>query len=301
MADHIKPEILSYGRAALGDGSESNKQFLTCLFSDKDLGIQFLKDVGLLRSKVTCNILGCDMTWWAEPKLQDNFIWRCRRRRSASVFCASTSVMYVSWFQQGNLTFQEVMFLTTSCAAYLPTISNESIASVPQLSLTMVSSAEGLCWRTSRAALRESAILRRPSKSTRSKFDRRKYHRDNSVKGQWVFEGAERKSGKTSLFSVPDGTAGTLMAVIDSWIEPTTTVISDCWAAYRDLDAQGYTHSQHRLRWSVYERTYQHHRVYVAYVKAFLSPENRKRDYIYHLAHYMFTARCTDERAVDFA
>ena len=35
----------SYGRASLGDDGEANKLFLTFLFSDTDLGIQFLKDV----------------------------------------------------------------------------------------------------------------------------------------------------------------------------------------------------------------------------------------------------------------
>ena len=34
----------------------------------------------------------------------------------------------------------------------------------------------------------------------------------------------------------------TSMAVTDARVEPSTTVISDCWAAYRDLDAQGYMH-----------------------------------------------------------
>jgi len=32
------------------------------------------------------------------------------------------------------------------------------------------------------------------------------------------------------------------MAVIDTCIEPGITVISDCWGAYRDLDAEGYTY-----------------------------------------------------------
>jgi transposase-like protein len=44
------------------------------------------------------------------------------------------------------------------------------------------------------------------------------------------------------LVPVPDGNADTLMAVIDTWIEPGTTVISDCLGAYRDLDVEGYTH-----------------------------------------------------------
>ena len=31
------------------------------------------------------------------------------------------------------------------------------------------------------------------------------------------------------------------MAIIDAWIEPGTTVISDCWGAYRNLDKRNYT------------------------------------------------------------
>jgi hypothetical protein len=68
-----------------------------------------------------------------------------------------------------------------------------------------------------------------------SKFGRRKYHRGHLAKGQWVFGGAERHSGKTFPVPLPDRSAGTLMAVVEAWIEPGTTVISDCWTAYRDL------------------------------------------------------------------
>ena len=75
-----------------------------------------------------------------------------------------------------------------------------------------------------------------------SKFGRRKYNRGHAVKGQWVFGGIERESGNLFLVPVPDRSATTLMAAISEWIEPGTTVISDCWAAYQDLDAHGYTH-----------------------------------------------------------
>ena len=59
----------------------------------------------------------------------------------------------------------------------------------------------------------------------------------------------------------------TLMAVTDAWIKPGTTVISDCWVAYRDLDVQGYMHSGviHRIGF-VDQRTgaYQHRWIHVA-------------------------------------
>jgi transposase-like protein len=68
------------------------------------------------------------------------------------------------------------------------------------------------------------------------KFGKRNYGRGHRVKGKWVFGGVGRESGKTFLVPVPDRTAEILMTVIDAWIEPGTTVISDCWGAYRDLD-----------------------------------------------------------------
>ena len=56
-----------------------------------------------------------------------------------------------------------------------------------------------------------------------------------------MFGGIERESGKTFLVPIPDRTADTLMAVIDAWIKPVTTFISDCWGGFHDPDAQGYT------------------------------------------------------------
>jgi transposase-like protein len=73
-------------------------------------------------------------------------------------------------------------------------------------------------------------------------IDESKFTSEQAVKGQWVFGGIESESG--NLFPVPvqDRSADTLMAVISDWIEPGTTVFRDCWAAYQDLEAHGYTH-----------------------------------------------------------
>ena len=118
-----------------------------------------------------------------------------------------------------------------------------------------------------------------------SRFVRRKYHRSHPIKGQWVSGGVERESGKMFLVPVPDRIADTLKDVIDAWIEPGTTVISDCWGAYRDLDAEGYTH--HTVNHSigfVDERTGAHTNTTEStwrHAKAFLSPYNRKGEYIH--------------------
>jgi transposase-like protein len=133
-----------------------------------------------------------------------------------------------------------------------------------------------------------------------SKFGRRKHGKGE----QWVFGGVERESGKTFLVPVQDRTADTLMAVISDWIEPGTTVISDCSVAYRGLEAQGYTHETvHRTIGFVDQQTGAHINTIQStwrHVKAYLNAYNRKKDYIYDLAQYMFTARCKAENVDEF-
>jgi hypothetical protein len=137
-----------------------------------------------------------------------------------------------------------------------------------------------------------------------SKFGRRKYHRDHPVKGQWVFGGVERESGRTFLVAVPDRTADILVAIIRDWIEPGTTVISDFWGAYHELPNHGYTHRtvNHSINFvdsntgahtNTIESTWHN-------VKIFLGQYDRAEDYLFHFAHYMLMARCRAEGVPPF-
>jgi transposase-like protein len=100
------------------------------------------------------------------------------------------------------------------------------------------------------------------------------------VKGHWVFGGVEGEYGKTFLVPVPDRTVDTLMAVIDAWIEPSTTGVRDCWGAYRDLNADGYTHrTVNHCTGFVDERTGAHTNTIEStwrHVKPFLGLHNRR-------------------------
>jgi transposase-like protein len=129
-----------------------------------------------------------------------------------------------------------------------------------------------------------------------SKFGKRKYHRVHPVKGQWVFGGVERDTGNTFLVPVKDRTTDTLMTVIRDRIEPGTTVISDCWGAYRGLGSEGYTHLtvNHSIEFlNPYTGAYTNTTESTwRTVKAFLGPYNRREDYEYHLEHYLFAKSC---------
>jgi transposase-like protein len=288
---------LSYGRPMLREDGGPNRMFFSYLFTEQALAIQFLKDVGLLRSKVQCNNCGRDMKWYVDSSSNEGFRWRCRRMVGGAKCSESRSIKHGSWFHQSNLTFLEILNLTYDIVRREPAhhIQNEHCFGNHTITDW------GMFCRETMLVFMEgcSEKIGGPDKTVEideSKFGRRNYHRGHPVKGQWVFGGVERGSGRTFLVPVPDRTADTLMAIIRAWIEPGTTVISDCWGAYLDLDSQGFTHrTVNRSISFVDPDTGDHTNTILSTwhrVKVFLGHYNRADDYECHLAHYMFMARC---------
>jgi hypothetical protein len=125
-----------------------------------------------------------------------------------------------------------------------------------------------------------------------SKFGKRKYHRGHHVQGQWIFGGVERGTGRAFFVPVQDRTTGTLSAVIRAWIEPGTrssaivgrrTIVS-----IRKVTRNVFVDPDTGVHTNTTESCWRR-------LKVFAIPLNRKRDYIYELAHYMFVARCKTE------
>jgi len=108
----------TFGRATLGANGFANKLFLAFLFSNHAVGIQFLKDVGLIWSSMVCCKCGSQMSWCIDTNRKVGFQWRCRRITSPSACSASISIRHKSWFQQSNLNFVEVLFLTYIVRSY---------------------------------------------------------------------------------------------------------------------------------------------------------------------------------------
>ena len=291
----------SYGRSSHGRNGIATKFFLTLLFIDKALSLQFLKDVGLLPAKIMCPTCGHDMSWCADLNRKDGYRYRCRRRTSASGCSVSMSVRHGSWFQQSNLTLAEVMFLTYDIVRRVPA---HAIQREHHFSSSTIADWGQYCKEAMLEYVKGSSQkIGGPNKTVEideSKFGRRK----NGKGEQWVFGGVERESGKTFLVPVQDRTADTLMAVISDWIEPGTTVISDSSVAYHGLEAHGYTHETvPRTIGFVDQQTGAHINTIQStwyHVKAYLNAYNRKKDYIYDLAQYMFTARCRAENVDEF-
>jgi hypothetical protein len=124
-----------------------------------------------------------------------------------------------------------------------------------------------------------------------SKFGKRKYHQGHYVKGQWVFCGVKRDTGRTFPDAVHDRSAKTLIGLIKQWILLGTTIISDCWAAYSSPCEEGYTHFTINHSITFVDQTTGAHtntpEPTWKQVKVLLSPYNRKADYVYFLPEYM--------------
>ena len=289
----------SYRRDSLGYCGDVNKNFLTFLFSDQATVTQFLKDVGLIRSKVQCNSCGRDMTCYADPNIPGGFRWRCRRMVAGTRCFRSRSIRHGSWFQEGlYLTYHILRRESAKDIQHEHHFSDHTIADW------------GMFCREAMLVYLEgcSEKIGGPNKTVEiddSNFGLRKYYRGHPVKGQCVFGGVERESGRTFLVLILDRTANALTNVIHAWIEAGTTLISDCWAAYRDIGSHGYTprtinhnicfvNPDARDHTNIIECTWRH-------VKACLGPHHRREDYEFHLAHYMFATRCEAQGVSQFS
>ena len=72
---------------------------------------------------------------------------------------------------------------------------------------------------------------------------KRKYNRGRIGRGTWVFGMVERGTGKALTFRVPNRTRETLVTgLVQQFVEPGTTIISDKFSPYFNLNGLGYIH-----------------------------------------------------------
>ncbi|XP_068214527.1 uncharacterized protein [Palaemon carinicauda] len=75
-----------------------------------------------------------------------------------------------------------------------------------------------------------------------SKFGKQKYGRGDPVDGVWVFGGIDRQTRETFFQVVEHRSAATLIPILVEFVHPETTIISDCWKAYKDIKNQFFQH-----------------------------------------------------------
>jgi len=167
----------SYGRRMMPDDGGPNRYFLMYLLCEHPMAIRFLKDVGLLRSKMQCKTCGRDMTWSAIRNITEGFRWRCQRSVAGIRCNQSVSIKLGSWFQQSNFIVQEILLITYDIVRREPAL---HIQSEYCLSAHTVADWGMFCRETIlvffwRAALLRLVVLIRLSKLSRASQVRTRY------------------------------------------------------------------------------------------------------------------------------
>lgn len=130
-----------------------------------------------------------------------------------------------------------------------------------------------------------------------SKFGKRKYNKGRAVEGQWVFGGVDRSTGEVFAVPVDKRDAATLIPIIQRWIKPGTTIISDCWRAYNSLTELGYihltvNHSENYVDPITGAHTNRIESTWRAIKSDYKSSGRRKKYFASYMAVYMFRKHC---------
>jgi len=302
---HSVPKA-SYGKTLVGKKGSPNALFFGFLFGDHERGVKFLQDCGLLKRDMLCPNCGSNMSLSRSAATIDKYRWVCGKGKRGQRCRGTRSLRHSSWFTRSKLALVQIMLLTLDILVKIPA---KGISKQHQIAKQTVTDWSHFCndvildyiQSTTEKIGGEGKVV----EIDESKFGKRKYNRGHHVEGQWVFGGVERGSGRTFLVAVHDRSENTLIGLIKEWIEPGTTIISDCWAAYRSIPRAGYDHltvnhsigfknHENDAHTNTIESTWRH-------VKVLMHPYCRKPDYIYALADYMFRKKCTAERVEPFS
>ncbi|GBO15184.1 hypothetical protein AVEN_38646-1 [Araneus ventricosus] len=204
--------------------------------------IDFCMKMDLIAKEYVCPACNEKMELSECSTLEDGFIWCCRKY-GQNAHHIKRSVRKGSWFECSHLSMPEVLIFTY---LFVKKTSNEWI--VDEL---IVSELTVLDWKSFCREVCIDMIIRGSKKLggvghvveiDESKFGKRKYHKGKRVELKWVFGGIERGSKESFFCVVEDRTAETLIEITKKYVEPGTTVLSDCWKSYRPLTEEGYVH-----------------------------------------------------------
>ena len=128
---HEKPYVPSttFGRTTLGANDVANKLFIAFVFSDPDVGVRFLKDVGLIQGSMGCCKYESQMFCCVDSNLTDGYRWWCRGLRL--FFNAVLLLQWGTVHGFGKVTaisWRQCSSRTTPFAEFLRTLSNKNMA-----------------------------------------------------------------------------------------------------------------------------------------------------------------------------
>ena len=275
----------------LGASCAPYKLYIAFSWSNDAVGVQFLKDVGIIPSSRKCFKCGSQISWRVNFIVKDDYRWRYLRTISVSAYRALTSIRHGIWFQQRNLKFMLVLLLTYDIVQI---VAAHNIRRVIQFGFSTIKKWNKVCREFMLdCVLGSSQKIGGPNETVEikeSNFRRRKCNRGHKVKEQWVLGGVVCDSGKY-ISSSRSGQNRRHIDGCSSWLDRTRHYSYE-WLL--DLNHTiSFVDVRTGARTNILESTWRH-------IKAFHNPYNRMGDNIYHLAQYLFAEGCRTEKAEQF-
>lgn len=216
-----------------------NELLATGIFSTEENCCQYLLDMKILPTKRRCpscsnrmELRSCSTT-----KYREGSCWRCPCSRT-------TSVRTDSVLQNSNISYENFILLLNAFAESVPI---SRAAETIGLSENTIRHFYQTIREQIAANVQTSSKIGGPGtivEVDEAKFGKRKYNRGRMVHGSWVLGGIQRGSDSCFLTICPENVrdAPTLTGLIKQWVLPGTTVLTDGWKAYWNLNDHGYVH-----------------------------------------------------------
>lgn len=232
----------SYGRQKPEKEILTYDDLLQNYLWDKDFTFEWLKGEKMIARNRICEICKCDMKWVACSDRGDGYVWECRRQIGRKRHRTERSIRDGSWFEQANLSVEEVIKFSYWWCQGLQQWQIRQLGLGSHAVVDWDMFCLELCEVTIFENCEKLGGPRKVVQIDESKIGKRKYHRGHVVEGQWVFGGIEEDSRKCFIVTVENRSEETLVKHIQEWIEPGTTIVSDCWKGYVNLGKYGYVH-----------------------------------------------------------
>ena len=215
------------------------KQLFLQITINEDTCTDWLRAHGLLARGMMCKC-GSNMRQGIFTKVLDGIGWRCPKKG-----CKKFAHQRVgSFFEGSNLPLTELVEFLYFWA--------EGLQTTHFLHLNLRWAASTITdWKNFLRDLCVERYLANPEpigghghvvEIDESKFGKRKYHRGRQLSGQWVFGGIDRETKDVFMVCVDDRSAATLIPLIEQYIKPGTTILSDEWASYHQIPPASYAH-----------------------------------------------------------
>ena len=210
---------------------------MTCEEFDKEYDVvSRLMSDGLIEIPSSCSCCGGELSFVVE-RSQIHFRFNCGTCGS------SVSIRDGTIFSGSRLKISQIIDL---CRAWWKKRSLMEAADVGHTSVQSACSWFSNCrLMCSNWVELEAPQLGGPNKVVEideAAFGRRKYKLGRLKETVWVLGGVERSSRKVFLEIVRDRTARTIIPIIQKWVAPGTTIMTDEFGAYRRLGRLGYKH-----------------------------------------------------------